>query len=466
MNIHELIDIQKKALAEEQKEALRCSDSRAAYVNAYHERKELLLGLEELIRARQDDIHEALRSDLGKPFTESLMTETGMVLSEIAFVLKHLKCWMRPRRVRGTLSTFPGRSYVIPEPYGRVLILSPWNYPFQLSMAPLIAAIAAGNRCILKPSEHAPATAELLRDLLAQWAEPEKVSVVLGDADISSVLLDEKFDYIFFTGSTQVGRIVMRKAAEQLTPLTLELGGKSPCIVCEDAELEIAARRIAFGKGVNAGQTCVAPDYLLVHESVQDRLIEFIQKEWTAFYGEQPLTSGDLPRIVNQRHYQRLMGLIEKETIAFGGQGDEAKIAPTILKNVSWDAPVMQEEIFGPILPVIGFSSLEEAMANVRRRERPLALYIFTSDEEKARSLIRSLSFGGGCINDTLIHLANPRLPFGGVGASGLGAYHGKRGFDTFTHDKSILFKGKTDFPFRYPPFTDGKLRLLKQFMK
>lgn len=466
MNIAETVGLQRKAYQEEQAAALLNLDSRASFFAAYHERRDMLLRLQQLIEEHQEDIHKALRQDLGKSSTESLMTETGMILSEIKYVLRHLKRWMRPRRVPGSLSTFPGRSFIFPEPYGVALILAPWNYPFQLSMAPLIAAIAAGNRCVLKPSEHAPATAEILQILIEQWVKPDRVAVVPGGADVSAQLLEEKFDYIFFTGSTQIGRIVMQKAAERLTPVTLELGGKSPCIVEADADLELAARRIAFGKGINAGQTCVAPDYLLVHEEVRDRLLELIKKEWTSFYGEHPLASEDLPRIVNERHYARLMKLMENETAYCGGNGDGHKLSPTLLTDISWDSPVMQQEIFGPILPVITYRELREAAAEVTRRDRPLACYVFTADEDKARAVIRSISFGGGCVNDTLVHLGNPRLPFGGVGQSGLGAYHGKFGFDTFTHYKSVLFKGKADFPFRYPPFSDTRYQTLKQWMK
>ncbi len=466
MTANEIIALQRQAFRDEQAAALQTLDSRAAFFAAYHERRDLLLHLLDAIEEREEDIHAALKSDLGKSAAESLMSETGLVLSEIRFALRHLKRWMRPRRVRGSMATFPGRSFVCPEPYGLALIMAPWNYPFYLSVAPMIAAIAAGNRCVLKPSEYAPATAALLKELVGGWAKPDRAAVITGDAETSRALLKEKFDYIFFTGSAQVGRSVMRSAAETLTPLTLELGGKSPCIVESDADLELAARRIAFGKGMNAGQTCVAPDYLLVHRDVRDRLMELIAKQWQAFYGDNALESPDWPLIVNERHYLRLMGLIEQDKVYCCGEGDGKRIAPTLLQDVSWDSPVMREEIFGPLLPVLSYDSLESAVARINEGERPLACYVFTSDEEKARALVRSISFGGGCVNDTLVHLGNPRLPFGGVGQSGMGAYHGKYGFDTFTHFKSVLIKGKTDVPFRYPPYSESRQRLLKQFMK
>ena len=466
MTIHEIVDLQRKACSAERMSALAAHDSRNAFRKDYHERRDMLLKLRQIIRDHEQDIQQALYADLGKSAAESHMTETGVVLTEISYTLKHLKSWMRPRRVRASLATFPGRNYIYPEPYGQTLVLAPWNYPFQLSMLPLIGSIAAGNHCILKPSEQAPAAARLLEEMIDRWVKPERAAVINGGADISQSLLDEKFDYIFFTGGTRIGREVMRKAAENLTPLTLELGGKSPCIVDADADLELSARRIAFGKCINAGQTCVAPDYLLVHESVHDRLLGLIQENWAHFYGSDPLRSPDLPRIVNRRQYSRLMDLMNNETVFAGGEADGVKIAPALLTGVTWDSPIMQEEIFGPILPVLSFSSLDRAVGEINRRERPLACYIFTEKEEQANSLIRAISFGGGCVNDTLVHLSNPRLPFGGVGNSGIGSYHGKKSFDTFTHYKSVLQKGKADFTFRYPPYTEHKTTMLKQFMK
>ena len=466
MNVHDLVALQRRAYDAERSGALLSQDSRAVFIQEYHTRRDTLLKLRQMIIDREHEIEQALYTDLAKSSTESYMTETGIVLSEINFALKRLKKWMRPKRVRGSLSTFPGRNYLYPEPFGLVLILAPWNYPFQLSLLPLIGAIAAGNRCILKPSEHAPATARLLEDMAEHWVKPERAAVLTGGAELSRALLDEKFDYIFFTGGTGIGREVMKKAAEHLTPLTLELGGKSPCIVDAGADLELSAKRIAFGKVINAGQTCVAPDYLLVHEKVKPKLMELIQDNWNQFYGGHPLHSPDWPKIINERHYSRLMKLMENETIYAGGQGDGQKIAPTLLEHVTWDSPIMQEEIFGPILPVLSFNNLDEAVLEINRRERPLACYIFTDKEEQAKALLRAISFGGGCINDTLVHTSNPHLPFGGVGNSGLGSYHGKKSFDTFTHYKSIVYRGKADLPFRYPPFGEHKTNMLKQFLK
>lgn len=466
MTIHDIIELQRKACSSERIKTMATQDSKAALRQEYHRRRDLLVKLRHLIHEFEQGIHQALYDDLGKSSAEAYMTETGVVLSEINYALRHLKKWMKPRRVRTSLSAFPGRSMICPEPYGLTLVLAPWNYPFQLSMLPLIGSISAGNRCILKPSEHAPATALLLKELIERWTGPACASVIMGGADVSKSLLEEKFDYIFFTGSTSVGHEVMKKAAAHLTPLTLELGGKSPCIVDADADLELSARRIAFGKGINAGQTCVAPDYLLVHDSVHDRLLYLIQENWVRFYGDNPLRSPDLPRIINENHYKRLMKLMENEAVFTGGEGNGEKIAPTLLTGVDWDSPIMQEEIFGPVLPVLTFSSLQKAINEIASRGRPLACYIFTDKEERAQAMLRALSFGGGCVNDTLVHLSNPRLPFGGLGNSGMGSYHGKNSFDTFTHYKSILCKSKLDFLYRYPPYNEHKTTMLKQFLK
>lgn len=466
MTITELVTLQRRAYQAERDKALLSQDSRAAFRQAYHERRDMLLSLKRMILEREQEIQQAMYADLGKSPAEGYMTETGLVLSEINHTLKRLKSWMLPTRVRGSLSTFPGRNYIYAEPYGLTLIISPWNYPFLLSMVPVIGAIASGNRVILKPSEHAPATAQLLEDFIGHWLKPERAAVIKGGVEVSKSLLNERFDYIFFTGSIQVGREVMKQAAHHLTPLTLELGGKNPCIVDRTADLELAAKRIAFGKSINAGQTCVAPDYLVVHEEVKDRLLALIKENWQQFYGEHPLHSPDLPKIINADNYKRLMAYIANESVYSGGQGDGEKVAPTLLTDITWESPIMQDEIFGPILPVIGFTSLSDAVHDINLRERPLSCYVFSDNDEQAKALLRSISFGGGCVNDTLVHLGNPRLPFGGVGHSGMGSYHGKRSFDTFTHYKGVLHKGKADFPFRYPPYTEQKTTLLKQFLK
>lgn len=466
MNIHERIALQREAVRLDQAAGLNLQDRGEARHKEYRRRHDLLINLRELIIKHDKAILGALTKDLGKSAGEGYMSEVGIVLGEIRYLLKHLKKWMKPIPIASSLAVFPSRSMRCPEPYGLVLIMSPWNYPFQLTMLPLIGAIAAGNRCIVKPSSQSPATSRVMAEIISAWAPPELVSVVQGSHQQWQQLLDERFDYIFFTGSPVAGRYVMKKAAEHLTPLTLELGGKSPCIVDETADLELAARRIAFGKAINAGQTCVAPDYLLVHSSVKDKLLALISQTWESFYGKQVLASADWPRIIGARHYSRLMELLRDEDVYCGGVGDGERIAPTLLDNVSWNAPVMREEIFGPILPVISYSSLQQAADMINKREKPLALYLFSQSDECVDAVVRAIPFGGGCVNDTLIQLGNPRLPFGGIGSSGMGSYHGKQSFDTFTHYKSVMRRGKPDFPFRYPPYTDKKLSLLRQFLK
>ncbi len=466
MNIHESASLQREAISRDRAAGLSPQDRGEARRREYTRRHDLLKSLRELVLKHEKAILDALTKDLGKSAGEGYMTEVGIVLGEISYLLRHLKKWMKPVRVASSLAVFPSASMRYPEPYGLVLIMSPWNYPFQLTMLPLIGAIAAGNRCMVKASSQSPATSRIMAELISAWAPPELVTVVPGGHQERQTLLDERFDYIFFTGSPNAGRYVMRKAAEHLTPLTLELGGKSPCIVDETADLELAARRIAFGKAINAGQTCVAPDYLLVHAGVKDKLLALISENWEGFYGKQAVTSPDWPKIIGARHYGRLMEMIKDEDIYCGGIGDGQRIAPTLLNNVSWEAPVMREEIFGPILPVISYTSLEQAADMVSSREKPHALYLFSQSDECIDAVVRAIPFGGGCVNDTLIQLGNPRLPFGGVGTSGMGSYHGKQSFDTFTHYKSVMRRGKPDFPFRYPPYTDKKLSLLRQFLK
>ena len=345
--------------------------------------------------------------------------------------------------------------------------MAPWNYPVLLSLDPLIGAISAGNCAVLKPSAYAPATSAVLAEVIAAALPPELVTVVQGGREENQALLEEKFDYIFFTGSPDVGRYVMEKAAAHLTPVTLELGGKSPCIVTSSADLKMAARRIAFGKLVNAGQTCVAPDYLLVHTSVKEHLIPLLQKEVEHFLGSDPLNNADFPKIVNEKHFRRLQGLLTEGTIRFGGQASDGRIAPTVIDNLTPDAPVMQEEIFGPILPILTYHELDEVIQFVQDRPKPLALYLFTRKKEEEDRILSRLSFGGGCVNDTIVHLATPHMPFGGVGESGMGGYHGKASFDTFSHQKSILKKANwLDLPVRYHPYTPAKERLLRLFLR
>ena len=432
-------------------------------------RRAALKGLREAIAVYEGRIGTALRSDLNKSSAESYMCEVGLTLSELSFVEKHLASWMRDRPHLTPLAHFPARSFTVQEPYGVTLVMSPWNYPFLLTMAPLIGAIAAGNCCIVKPSAYSPATSAVIREMLAHCFPPQFVSVVEGGRQENQALLDQKFDYIFFTGGPAVGREVMAKAAVHLTPVTLELGGKSPCIVDATARLNLAAKRLGFGKLLNCGQTCVAPDYLLVHRRVKDRFLAYVMRWITAMYGQQPLDNRGYVRMVNQKHFQRVMGLIQPANVIFGGQGDPdtLKIQPTILDNVDPGGPVMQEEIFGPVLPVLTFDHIQEALDLVNARPRPLALYLFSQDKGVQELFLRRVPFGGGCINDTIIHLATSRMPFGGVGHSGMGSYHGKASFDTFSHQKSIVKKSTlVDLPIRYAPYTAAQEKLMRLFLR
>jgi aldehyde dehydrogenase (NAD+) len=416
------------------------------------------------LRAHQEEIFEALKQDLNKPAFEAYATEAGFVLDELKIALKHIKKWSKPTRVASNMKSFPASGRIYPEPYGIALIMSPWNYPFGLTLAPLIAAVAAGNCAIVKPSAYSPATSSLVAKLCHEVFDVGHVAVVEGGRNENRALLDERYDLIFFTGSTTVGKTVMQAAAQHLTPVVLELGGKSPCIVDETANLKLAARRILWGKLVNAGQTCVAPDYLLVHESVKQVLIEEMKSAVRKMFGEQPCENPDFPRIINEKHFNRLLGLIEGETIVFGGGSNSAtlQIEPTLLDEVSWDAPIMGEEIFGPVLPILTFSNLEDVIKIISRKPKPLAAYLFTSCRKTERYFLRNLSFGGGCINDTVMHLSVSELPFGGVGDSGTGSYHGKAGFDAFSHHKSVLRKSTLiDVPLRYPPYTEKGLKFL-----
>ncbi|MEG0875122.1 MAG: aldehyde dehydrogenase [Clostridiales bacterium] len=432
-------------------------------------RQDQLLNLKKGILKYEKDITAALYSDLGKAPQESYMTEIGIVLEEISYALKMLPRWQQRRRHNLPLSQFMGISHVYSEPYGTVLIISPWNYPFQLALAPLVGAISAGNCCVIKPSEFAPHTAKVLKDLIAEVYAPQYVTVVEGAIEESQALLKMDFSYIFFTGNPTVGQIVMEAAAKHLTPITLELGGKSPCIVHETANIPLAAKRIAFGKFLNAGQTCVAPDYVLVQESVKDELIASLKHSITDFLGKEPLKNQELPKIITDRHFQRLTKLLINEDIAAGGNFDAKmqKIAPTIVDNAQWDSPLMAEEIFGPILPIITYDYLDNAIFEIKKRDKPLALYLFADDIMAETQILESISFGGGCINDTIIHLASLKLPFGGVGKSGMGSYHGKTSFDTFSHKKSVVKKAKfPDLTLRYHPYSATKLRWIKRFMK
>jgi aldehyde dehydrogenase (NAD+) len=413
-------------------------------------------------------VTEALHADLGKSPYEAYMTEIGIVLEEIRFYLRKTPKWAKPHRVRTPYYHFPATSRVYPEPFGTALIIGPWNYPFQLIMAPLVAAMAAGNCAVLKPSEFSVHTSDVLKDLISRHFDPAYITVELGDAETSKGLLEQKFDKIFFTGSPAVGRKVMAAAAKNLVPVTLELGGKNPCIVEKDADLHVTAKRIVSGKYINAGQTCIAPDYLLVHRSIRDRMIDEIRNCIDDFFGKDPSRHPAYPRIIHKDHLRRLVALTEGTEVIFGGvhHAQSLYFAPTLLKEPDLSHPVMEEEIFGPILPVVSYDSISEVIELVKSRPRPLALYLFTSDRSFAKTIMKRISFGGGCINDTLIHFATPYLPFGGVGGSGVGSYHGKFGFDAFSHQKGVMKNGfLIDLPFRYPRFF-RHINILKKVLR
>lgn len=424
--------------------------------------------LREGILKHEADICQALRRDLNKSEFETYETETGMVLEEISCMLKNLHKLMKPQRASTPLVHFPSTSRIYSEPYGSVLIMSPWNYPLQLALVPLAGCLAAGNCAVIKPSNYSPATSAVIKEIITESFPPEYVSVTEGGREVNQDLLDQPFDYIFFTGGTTVGKLVMEKAARNLTPVTLELGGKSPCIVDETANIALSARRIIWGKLLNAGQTCVAPDYVLAHESIYDKLIEQMKKYIVGFYGERPLQDANYPKIINEKHYNRLAALVEASDVIYGGDMNpqSQQIEPTII-SADWDSEIMKDEIFGPLLPVLKFSNLKEAADAIKDRPKPLALYYFTTSAAGKDFVTRNISYGGGCINDTIVHLANPNIPFGGVGASGMGSYHGKGSFKTFSHSKSVLDKKNwLDMPIRYAPNTKRELRILKMLMK
>lgn len=419
------------------------------------------------MKQNEGAILAALESDLGKCAYEGYLTEVAMVKQELKDAIHHLKKWMKPRAARTAIGQLPGRCRIYAEPYGVALIMSPWNYPFQLTVAPLIGAICAGNCAVVKPSAYSPATSALIARMCADLFSPKYVACVEGGRAENAGLLEEHFDYIFFTGSPSVGRLVMEKASAHLTPVSLELGGKSPVIVDETADIALTARRLAWGKCVNAGQTCVAPDYVLVHHSRETALVEALIAEMRRMYTSAPLANPILPKIINQRHFERLVGLLQSGVISYGGQIDPAarRIAPTILTDVEWDSPIMQEEIFGPILPILTYRTLDEAIARIQERPKPLALYLFTRDLTVEERILREVSFGGGCVNDTILHLATSHMPFGGVGESGMGGYHGRFSFDTFSHQKSVLKRfAKPDIPLRYAPY-DGKMKWIKTLL-
>ena len=416
----------------------------------------VLKKLQKALLNNENAIAEALRSDLGKSAEESYMCETGIVLSEISYMLRHVRRFAREKTVATPLAQFASRSFKKPSPYGVTLIMSPWNYPFMLALDPLVDAIAAGNTVVLKPSAYSPATSELLKSLISELFPEDYIAVITGGREENSYLLEQKFDYIFFTGSKNVGKLVLEKASKYLTPVTLELGGKSPCIVDKSAKLPLAARRIVFGKFLNCGQTCVAPDYILCHSSIKDGFVECLKAEIKRQYGDDYRNNPLYGKIISRKHFDRVTGLIDESKVVIGGgwDADTWKIEPTVMDYVTWDDTVMGEEIFGPVLPILTYENLEEVIETVNGHDKPLAMYIYAEDKKAVKAVTSRCSFGGGCVNDCIIHLATSNMGFGGVGESGMGAYHGKIGFDTFSHYKSIVDK-KTwmDLPMRYQPY-------------
>jgi aldehyde dehydrogenase (NAD+) len=431
-------------------------------------RIEALKKLQNILVRNDKQIIEALHKDLRKPELEAYSTEIAYVLSDIKHVIKNVRKWAKPQKVRTPFLLKPAKSQLFSEPFGTTLIIAPWNYPFQLTVSPLIGALAAGNTAVLKPSEVTPATQKLLLELIANTFPAEYVACIGGGVEESQALLNEKFDFIFFTGSTRVGRIVMEKAAKHLTPVCLELGGKSPCIVDKEVDLKVAARRIAWGKFMNAGQTCVAPDYLCIHKDIYDTFLDHLKAAVEEFWGTNPQKSDSLARIVNETHFDRLVQFIDKDKIVVGGQVDrnDKFISPTILRHSQWDDRVMIEEIFGPILPTMPYTDIPTLLSQINSRSKPLAFYIFTRNKTLQNEVLNRMPFGGACVNDCLVHLANPDLPFGGIGESGIGAYHGEHSFDVFSHKKSVLRKPfALDASMRYPPYTNSKLKIIRFFM-
>ena len=428
-----------------------------------------LESLKEAMIRHEADLAAALKEDLGKSRMESYMCEIGLTQSELTWMQKHLRSLMRSKRVSTPAAQFAAKSFRSPSPYGTVLIMSPWNYPVLLTLDPLIDAIAAGNTAVVKPSAYAPCTFDVMKTMIEECFPAHYVAVVDGGRAENQALLQQRFDMIFFTGGKTVGREVLRHAAEYLTPVTLELGGKSPCIVDSTAKIRLAAKRIVFGKYLNCGQTCVAPDYILCDKRIRDELITAILAEIEKQFGKEPLKNPNYGKIINEKHFERILGLINGEKLVYGGQSEpeSLRIAPTVLNNITWDDAVMGEEIFGPLLPILTFDTLDEALDTVESHPHPLALYFFSEDKAAQKKVLDTCRFGGGCINDTIIHLATSNMPFGGVGESGMGSYHGRVGFETFSHYRSIVDK-KTwmDLPIRYQKYTGLKEKMMRMFLK
>ena len=425
--------------------------------------------LRDAIKRNEEKIAKAIKSDLGKSAEESYMCETGLVISEISYMIKHVRRFAKDKTVATPITNFCSHSFVKSSPYGNVLIMSPWNYPFLLTIDPLADALAAGNTAIVKPSAYSPETSKVIKEIIEECFSEDYVAVVTGGREENNSLLNCKFDYIFFTGSKNVGTYVMEKAASNLTPVTLELGGKSPCIVHKDADIKLSARRIVFGKYLNCGQTCVAPDYVLCHRDVKDKFVQEVKKEIVRQYGENPIDNQSYGKIINERHFDRICSLIDQSKTVHGGKSDKKslKIQPTVMDNVTFDDAVMQEEIFGPVMPIIVYEDIDSVIEQINSHDKPLAFYVFTKSNKLAHKLLSVCSFGGGCINDVVIHLATSNMGFGGVGESGMGSYHGKSGFDTFSHKKSIVDKKRfIDLPMRYQPYNKLYMKLIRMFLK
>ncbi len=454
--IAEIIDAQRKAFAQ-------------GHTLPKHEREKALRAFMASVIKHEPQIIEALHDDMRRSSMEAYLSEVGYVTGEIRTALKSLGRWMRPKKMFGPLAAAPSRSMLVSQPLGLTLIVGPWNYPVQLALAPVVGAVAAGNVCVVKPSELAPASSAVVKAIIDEAFDPTWVAAVEGGIETSQALLGHRWDHIFFTGGTAVGRIYAKAGAEHLSRVTLELGGKSPTIVTDSADLDVAAKRIAWGKWFNTGQTCIAPDYVLAHSSIRKQLVDKIAAAATAFYGEDPQKSDDYGRIINDRHFERIAGLIDADKVAFGGQTDAADryIAPTVMTDVSLKDAVMQEEIFGPLLPVLEYTAMNEVLATVAENPNPLALYLFTTNPADEKLVLDRISFGGGCINNTLLHFSDHKLPFGGVGTSGLGAYHGHHSFEAFSHRKGILKTANfLDPSVKYPPYDDNKRRMLRKLVK
>lgn len=417
----------------------------------------------------EDKIIKAVKLDFNKCEFETYETEIGFVLSEIKYVRNKIKRWSKPKKVKGSLLTPGSKTYIYNQPYGVSLIISPWNYPFQLCISPLIGSIIGGNCCIVKPSELSPNTSKIIKEMIKEYFEEKYICVIEGDIQINQYLLKQKFDYIFFTGSPMVGKIVMKSAADNLIPCTLELGGKSPCIVDESCDIELIAKRIVWGKLLNGGQTCIAPDYIIAHKNIKSRLIDLMIKYIEQFYTSNPLTSKDYTSVINKRHFERIVSLIDYDKVIYGGNlnTQNLKIEPTIMDNVNLEDKIMKEEIFGPLIPVMKFDNTEKLLYIIKQNPNPLALYLFTKNKKIENEILSRVSFGGGCINDTIMHITNPNAPFGGIGNSGIGNYHGKQSFDTFSHKKTVMKNlANIDIKFKYPPYTKKAYKILKKILK